>query len=438
VIVLTVLFAMLNICLGFALAVFIKSGPDGFNEIWQLIASRFTPNKVIQLQATSIIPATEAIQEPLPCAQPEQTAPIVEESPKDDSSELVEEELPENWDIDEKFVETSILRLNFAIMKSNTKAVQIDTKLRECQGHSSGETIEACTRLLLDDCKSYLAEQTEAAERIQSRMSEFGNLKKLCEEIDMTNLEQSAQVETTINNLQYMDFHSDPEAANLRLIEELKNLYMARFKLRDNQESVFLTIARNEKRLDKIDKRLFPDPLTKLNNRIGLESKLFDWWRQGLHQNRRMIAAAFDINGFSALNQKFGLMAGDRILCQLARFMQSSIGEEDMVGRLSGQQFLVMMMDVGSNVALKLVELWQQTIEKMAFQYRGRPIRTTVSAAVGLVDPADAHYKVFERQENLIKQVKLIGPNRIIFHNGTNASPLEQHKLGLQDTEIVL
>ena len=46
-------------------------------------------------------------------------------------------------------------------------------------------------------------------------------------------------------------------------------------------------------------------------------------------------------------------MAGDRILCQLAQFIQSSIGKDDMVGRLSGQQFLVMMLDVGSNVALK-------------------------------------------------------------------------------------
>ena len=74
----------------------------------------------------------------------------------------------------------------------------------------------------------------------------------------------------------------------------------------------------------------------------------------------------------------------------------------------------------------------------MAFQYQGQPVRATVSAAVGLVDPTEAHYKVFEHQEKLIKQVKLIGPNRIIFHNGTNASPLEPHSLGLQDTEIVL
>ena len=119
--------------------------------------------------------------------------------------------------------------------------------------------IEACLQLLRTDCVTYLAEQTEAADKFHNRIKEFGKLSAICEEIEMTNLEQSAQVETTINNLQYMDFHTDSDAANLRLIEEIKNLYLARCKLRDQQEAAFLTVARHENRMNKIDKRLFPD-----------------------------------------------------------------------------------------------------------------------------------------------------------------------------------
>jgi hypothetical protein len=119
-----------------------------------------------------------------------------------------------------------------------------------------------------------LAEQSEAAEKFRARIGELGELASLGEEIEMTNLEQSAQVETTINNLEYMDFRSDPEAANQRLLEEIKNLRTARHKLRDNQEVAFLSIARYEKRIDKIEKQLFIDPLTKLRNRIGLEEAL--------------------------------------------------------------------------------------------------------------------------------------------------------------------
>ena len=147
-----------------------------------------------------------------------------EEPYDDDVAELMSPTMPEQWDLNEKYVETSILRLNIAMIKSGIRATEIDTRLRTCRGHSDHETIETCLRLLREDCISYLAEQSEAAEKFSARISELGELSSLGEEIEMTNLEQSAQVETTINNLEYMDFRSDPEAANQRLLEEIKNL----------------------------------------------------------------------------------------------------------------------------------------------------------------------------------------------------------------------
>ena len=298
--------------------------------------------------------------------------------------------------------------------------------------------IETSVRLLREDCIAYLAEQKEAADKFQSRIHEFGNLSALCEEIDIANLEQAAQVETTISNLEYMDFHTDPEAANQRLLEEIKNLYVARHKLRDNQEAAFLTVAGNENRLDKIEKRLFLNPLTKLLNRIGLETTLFRWWRQGRHQTRQMIAMLFDIDGFGGTNHEFGLMAGDRILYHLAQYLQNSINKTDIVGRYSGQQFLTMLIDVDTHTALKNAEMWRQSIEKIIFLHENKPIHITVSGAVTQVAPSDTYLAVLERLVNIIKQVKNTGPNRIFFHNGTNVVHIEPYNLDLQETEIVI
>jgi diguanylate cyclase (GGDEF)-like protein len=356
----------------------------------------------------------------------------------DHAAGLLEPSSPENWQLDETYVETSILRLNIAMSKSSLRANQIDSRLRACQGHSDRELIEACLRLLREDCVTYLAEQTEAADKFHNRISEFGDLSAMGEEIEMTNLEQSAQVETTINNLKYMDFHTDPEAANMRLIEEIKNVSMARHKLRDNQEAAFLTVARHENRLDKIEKRLFPDELTLLRNRIGLETTLFDWWGQNLHQTRPMIAVLLDINSFSVVNQKYGIVLGDQILYQVAHFLQASISDTDMVGRYAGQQFLVMLLDAGSSAALKNVDLWRQTIEKIVFLHEDQSFSITVSAAITIVAPTDEYHEVLERLENIIQQVKQAGPNKIFFHNGAKTAPLESHSLGLQENQIVL
>ena len=45
----------------------------------------------------------------------------------DDAAELMNPSMPEQWDLNEKYVETSILRLNIAMIKSGVRATEIDT-----------------------------------------------------------------------------------------------------------------------------------------------------------------------------------------------------------------------------------------------------------------------------------------------------------------------
>ncbi|MGA2058834.1 MAG: GGDEF domain-containing protein [Thermoguttaceae bacterium] len=418
--VIAIIFGVLNVCLGFALANYLGYGPAGVHKI--LNAMDGSPVQDIPHPSTPPFPDSTS---PTP-------ATIAESLPEST------QESQEIWDLNERYVETSILRLNIAMMKSDLREIQIDNRLRACQGHSDPEVIEDCLRSLREDCLAYLADQKEAADKFHNRISEFGDLSSTCQEIEMANLDQTAQVETTLNNLEFMDYHSNLETANLRLLEEIKNLYMARHKLRDNQEAAFLTVARHENRLDKIEKQLCFDVFTKIRNRIGLETALFDWWRHGHHQARNIMASLLDIDRFSAVNHDFGPMAGNLILYHLAQYLQTSIGKTDIGGRYAGQQFLVMKFDVDSRTALKNVELWRQSIEKMIFLYEKKPIRITVRAALSVVSPNETYLMVLERLENIINQVKQIGPNRTLFYNGAQTAPVESHDMDPQETEIIM
>jgi diguanylate cyclase (GGDEF)-like protein len=431
VVVLTFTIAILNLCVGFTLAMYLGYGPAGFHEIWNVS----NKNRTEGLLPVSLQETPDVVKQDGSAGSTAQEH--AGESHDDNDAGLLEPSSPENWDLDEKYVETSILRLNIAMMKSGQRANQIDSQLRACQGHSNKDVIETCLRLLREDCIAYLADQKEAADKFQSRIHEFGELGSLAEDIETANLEQASQIETTLNNLEYMDFNTDPEAANNRLLEEIKNLYVARYKLRDNQEVAFLTVARHKNRLDKIEKRLFLDPLTRIQNRIGLETTLFNWWQQGRRQTRPMIAMLFDIDGFGGTNHKFGPAVGDRILYQLAQFLQNSIGNtNNIVGRYSGQQFLTMMLDVDTRSAIKNAETWRQSIEKIAFLHENKPIHITLSGAVAIVGPDDAYPEVLERLENIINQVKQAGKNRVFFYNGTNTATVESHDLGIDETTI--
>lgn len=354
----------------------------------------------------------------------------------DDVAELLNPEQPEAWDLNEKFVETSILKLNVAMIKTGQRAVSLDTQLRAIRGHSDAETIERCVAELLEDCQTYLIEQGEAAEKFSNRLGELGELKSLGEQIEIANLEQAAQIETTINNLQTMDFQSDLEAANQRLRTELNSLRVARHRLRDDQEMAFMTIARYEDRVDKIENQLFNDPQTKLRNRIGLEATLCQWWKQNRQQSRQMSAALFDLDHFGKLNDEFGFAVCDRLLVKVADLIQQQVSTADLVGRFAGEKFLVVFVDVGPRAAIKTAELIRQTLDKVVFFTSDARIPLTTSSGIIEITPTETHETFLERLETTLKQAKQAGGNRASFHDGRECELVESPSFGPKYQEI--
>ncbi|MDY0170151.1 MAG: diguanylate cyclase [Thermoguttaceae bacterium] len=444
-IILTLTIGVLNVCLGYAVAVFLGYGPPGLLEAWEALtgesASAYDSVEPFsglpqQLAATPL----ELMLDDASGAESE-IQPYYE--PYDDNAaefEQVALDAPEHWDLNEKYIETSILKLNIAMMKSGARATELDTRLRECMGQSSPEIIRECLEKLQEDCEAYLEEQAENAERFRQRVGELGELKDLGDEIEMANLDQAAQVETTLNNLKYMDFGSDLEAANARLREEIGNLRVARHHLRDEQEVAFLAIARYEDRIDKIEKQLFTDPLTKLRNRIGLEELLWQWWQQKRHHTRQMSAALFDLDDYGGLNERHGSLVGDRILYEVAQFVLRSAGKADTVARYAGQRFVVLMIDTGPRQAVKLAETIRQSVEHLIFQRDGSEIRLTTCVGLTEVRPADGYMDVFNRLEAAVRHAKHLGPNRgsQCEPSGAGLQAIESPGFGIQDTEIVI
>jgi diguanylate cyclase (GGDEF)-like protein len=356
----------------------------------------------------------------------------------DDVAELLNPDQPEAWELNEKFVETSILKLNIAMIKSGQRAMELDTRLRAIRGRSDQATIRQCVADLLEDCQTYLVEQSEAAEKFRDRIGELGELKSLGEEIEMANLEQAAQIETTMSNLQHMNFEGDLEAANHRVLGELNSLRIARHRLRDNQEMAFMTIARYEDRIEKIERQLHNDSLTKLRNRIGLEATLWQWWRQNRHQSRQMSAALFDLDRFGKLNEEYGFALCDRLLVRVAELIQQQVNTADLVGRFAGQRFLAVLLDVGPRTAIKTAEFVRQTIEKASFLEGDTRIPLTISSGIVEVSPADTHESFLQRLEATLKSAKEAGGNQAAFHDGRKIEPVQSPNLGAKPQEIRL
>ncbi|MEF2552887.1 GGDEF domain-containing protein [Aurantimonas sp. A2-1-M11] len=81
------------------------------------------------------------------------------------------------------------------------------------------------------------------------------------------------------------------------------------------------------------------DPLTALSNRLGLREAFDELPRD---TGRSVAIHAFDLDGFKAVNDQFGHATGDRLLQALAERLRRLVGEDDVVARVGGDEFVVL------------------------------------------------------------------------------------------------
>jgi len=106
------------------------------------------------------------------------------------------------------------------------------------------------------------------------------------------------------------------------------------------QLRVSLSHAREE-----LHQQTFVDPLTGLYSRQMFEGKLADAARHADARQARLALLFVDLDGFKQINENLGHRAGDRILHEMAERLRALAGEHDVVGRLGGDEFLLLLAD---------------------------------------------------------------------------------------------
>lgn len=155
------------------------------------------------------------------------------------------------------------------------------------------------------------------------------------------------------------------------------------------------------------------DPLTGVNNRRALMEQLERAMARA-EPTRQIAVLLIDVDRFKQVNDRFGHAAGDRLLTDIARHLGRTLRRRDVLGRLGGEEFLVIASVQNIEEALDLGERLRAVVETSVISVDGEALRTTVS--IGLTVDAERRQTVpgiLDHADRALYKAKHAGRNRL-------------------------
>lgn len=155
------------------------------------------------------------------------------------------------------------------------------------------------------------------------------------------------------------------------------------------------------------------DSLTGLYNRSKLDAILSDQLARFKRTQREFTLLMMDIDHFKTLNDTYGHITGDEILAAVARILAQSIRSIDYAARYGGDEFIIILVETSSDLALKTAERIRARVESMRYTSHGSTILVTVSIGIVQCQSGDmTPTAVFARADSALYEAKHAGRNR--------------------------
>ncbi len=132
----------------------------------------------------------------------------------------------------------------------------------------------------------------------------------------------------------------------------------------------------------KLENLASHDPLTRLKNRLNLESDLEDIMHQHDMHQAPYAVLMFDIDWFKKVNDTYGHDAGDVVLIEFANLLKQSVRQGDWVYRIGGEEFVILLNRATYEDTLIKAENIRKSIEKHTFTINDAKIKKTVSGGL--------------------------------------------------------
>ncbi|XAM00007.1 diguanylate cyclase [Phycisphaeraceae bacterium D3-23] len=200
-----------------------------------------------------------------------------------------------------------------------------------------------------------------------------------------------------------------------------------------------------EKHVAHLHQQAMTDELTGVWNRRYFQRFLQERLDAAARERQQVTLLVFDIDNFKQYNDNYGHPAGDAILQETARLIQSLVRDHDVVARIGGDEFAVVFWDKGEprhlgsqhpDNVLGIARRFQKAISEHKFPKLGTEAEGTLTVSGGLAGfPWDGRTpeELIAQADAMAIQSKRKGKNAVCF--GPGCAPFNNGNGNVQDTD---
>jgi diguanylate cyclase len=215
------------------------------------------------------------------------------------------------------------------------------------------------------------------------------------------------------------------ERSHEQLLDELRQLNE---KLREMNVELENRVAERTKSLEEayhelehknkmLEKLALTDPGTNLPNRRAMDRLAERELRRRERYPGPLSVAMIDIDHFKQINDRYLHSAGDKVLVDLARCLTASVRTVDFLGRIGGEEFMVIAPETDMQGAEVLGERIRTTVENAEFTYKEETIHVRVSVGFAVIEAGvEADYETVKHlAAAALSEAKKTGRNKCVY-----------------------
>ncbi len=155
------------------------------------------------------------------------------------------------------------------------------------------------------------------------------------------------------------------------------------------------------------------DALTGVLSREDAVQRLDDELARAQREQQQLSIGILDVDGLAGVNEGSGRPAGDAVLREVVRRAKDVLRPYDVVGRLDGDEFLVILSNTGEPDAAGVLDRLRRTMAAEPFAHAGRQLEVTVTLG-GVTGAEESAGELIARAQRSLNEAQAAGPDRVV------------------------